>query len=164
MVINAPSVIFDPINTVIAVKTTGKIEVTSNMPALQNGNILLPADFADIHNPGYGTHALLEGSGAESVIKNWTDPRTRIEWMFNITETGKYRVEALINTNDSCRLNVNIGNNNLESKIPGTNQKFEIISLGEIEITETGNRIIALNPIQENWKQTSIMYVELIKM
>ncbi len=51
MVINAPSVIFDPINTVIAVKTTGKIEVTSNMPALQNGNILLPADFADIHNP-----------------------------------------------------------------------------------------------------------------
>ena len=163
LIINAPSVIFDPVNTVVAVKTTGKVEITSNMPALQNGSILLPADFADIHNPGYGTHAILEGTGAESVIKNWTDARTRIEWMF-AAEPGKYRMEALINASDPCRINVNIGNKNLESDIPGTNQKFEIVTLGEIEITESGNQIIVMNPVQENWSQIEIMYAELIKL
>ena len=163
LVINAPSVIFDPVTTVVAVKTTGKVEITSNMPALHNGSILLPADFADIHNPGYGTHAILEGMGAESVIKNWTDARTRIEWMF-AAEPGKYRMEALINASDSCRINVNIGNKNLESDIHGTNQKFEIVTLGEIEITESGNQIIVMNPVQENWNQIEIMYTELIKI
>lgn len=163
LVINAPSVIFDPVNTVVTVKTAGKIEITSNMPALQNGSILLPADFADIHNPGYGTHAILEGTGAESVIKNWADARTRIEWMF-AAEPGKYKMEALINASDPCRINVNIGNKNLESDIHGTNQKFEIVTLGEIEITESGNQIIVMNPAQENWSQIEIMYAELIKL
>ncbi|NCB09459.1 MAG: hypothetical protein EOM73_15015, partial [Bacteroidia bacterium] len=163
LVINAPSVIFDPVNTVVAVKTIGKVEITSNMPALQNGSILLPADFADIHNPGYGTHAILEGTGAESVIKNWTDARTRIEWMFS-AEPGKYRLEALINASDPCRIKVNIGKKNLELDIPGTNQKFEIVTLGEIEITESGNQIIVMNPLQENWSQIEIMYAELIKV
>ncbi len=43
------------------------MEVVSNMPTLKDGKIELPADFADIHNQGYGTHARLEGLGEKSV-------------------------------------------------------------------------------------------------
>ena len=68
MLINTPPVIFDPVNTVVVVKTGRNIEVTSNMPALKEGVIQLPANFADIHNPGYGTHAHLEGTGENAVI------------------------------------------------------------------------------------------------
>jgi alpha-L-fucosidase len=164
LVINAPSVIFDPINTVIAVKTAGKTEVTSNMPTLKEGAILLPADFADIHNPGYGTHAHLEGAGTESVIRNWVDYRARLEWMFNCTEPGKYKVEALVKVKDTCRINVVVGDKKLEMEMAGTNDKFEIIPLGEMEMAETGNRIIGLNPVQEGWNEVELMYVELVKI
>jgi len=164
LIINAPSVIFDPINTVIAVKTAGKTEVTSNMPTLKEGAILLPADFADIHNPGYGTHAHLEGAGTESVILNWVDYRARLEWMFNCTEPGKYKVEALVKVKDTCRINVVVGDKKLEIEMAGTNDKFEIIPLGDIEMTEPGNRIIGLNPVQEGWNEVELMYVELVKI
>jgi len=162
-IIHAPSVIFDPINTVVVVKISGNIEVTSNMPALNNGSILLPADFADIHNPGYGTHARLEGSGKQSVIKNWVDSRVRLEWMFNATETGVYKLEALINAKGPGNLNSGIGDIKIAANIQPADDKFEIIPLGEIEITKTGNTIISLTPDRENWSEMELMYLELVK-
>lgn len=162
-IIHAPSVIFDPINTVIAVKTKGEIEVTSNMPALKEGTILLPADFADIHNPGYGTHAILEGSGKKSVILNWVDSRVRLEWMFNATEPGIYKLEALINAKGQVNLNAGIGDLKITANIQPTSEKFEIIPLGEIEITKTGNTIISLTPDRENWSEMELMYLEMVK-
>ena len=95
--IHAPSVIFNEINTVVVVKTRGPVKVISNKPRLKDGSILLPADFADIHNPGYGKHAAIVGSKSKSMITNWVDANARIEWMFNVSETGKYRVEASYN-------------------------------------------------------------------
>ena len=163
LLIHAPSVIFDPINTVVVVKTRGKFEVTSNMPTLKNGSILLPADFADLHNPGYGEHAELTGSGTKSVIQNWVDYRARLEWMFRATEPGKYNIEALVKADKPSSLNVSIGENSTEAEIPATNDKFEIVNLGEIDITETGQPILALKPLQEKWNGVELMYVELLK-
>jgi len=163
LMIHAPTVIFDPINTVVVVKTSGKMEITSNMPTLKNGSILLPADFADIHNPGYGTHATLMGSGTKSVIQNWVDYRVRLEWMFRATEPGKYSVEALVKADNSSILNISVGEQKTEAKIPATNDKFEIVKLGEIEIPETGQPILALTPVQDKWNSVQLMYVELVK-
>lgn len=164
LLIHAPTVIFDPVNTVVVVKTGKKMEITSNMPSLKEGRILMPADFADIHNPGYGTHAVLSGSGTESVIQNWVDYRARLEWMFNATEAGKYKIEALIHSAESSKLIVKIGEETLEAELPPTDDNFEIINLGEVEITETGDQIISLSPIQENWNDVELMYVELVKI
>jgi alpha-L-fucosidase len=163
LLIHAPSVIFDPINTVVVVKTGRNPEVTSNMPTLKNRSILLPADFADIHNPGYGNHAELSGSGTKSVINNWVDYRVRLEWMFRATEPGKYSVEALVKAEKPSALNVTIGENKAEAEIPATSDKFEIVKLGEIEIPETGKPIIALAPVQDKWNEVQLMYVELVK-
>ncbi|QGY45224.1 glycosyl hydrolase [Maribellus comscasis] len=164
LLIHAPSVIFDPINTVVVVKTGKKMEITSNMPSLKDGKILMPADFADIHNPGYGTHAVLSGSGTESVIQNWVDHRARLEWMFNAAEAGNYRMEVLVKAEKSSKLNVKMGDKSLEAEIPATNDKFEIVNLGEIEINETDDKIISLTPVQENWGNVGLMYLELIKI
>ena len=161
--IHAPSVIFDPINTVVAVKTKGKVEITSNMPALKDGTILLPGDFADIHNPGYGAHAVLEGTGNKSVIKNWIDSNVRIEWMFNATEPGTYKIEGLIKANKPCSINIANGEQKIKSEIRQTADKFDIVSLGEIRITETGNQLISITPVKENWNEIELMYVELMK-
>ena len=161
--INTPSVIFDPINTVIVVKTKGRIEITSNMPSLKDGKILLPADFADIHNPGYGTHAVLEGTGEKSVVRNWIDARVRIEWMFNVTEPGTYKITGLIKANNPCSINFAVGEQIKKADIQPTGDKFEIIQLGEIQITESGNQLISITPEKENWNEIELMNIELMK-
>ena len=163
VLIHAPSVIFDPINTVVVVKIKGKPEITSNMPALKNGTILLTADFADIYNPGYGTHAVLEGTGTESVIKNWVDPRVRLEWMFNATEPATYKIEALVKVNENCKLNIAVDEQKITSEIQATGDKFDVVSLGEIQIAETGNKLIGIAPDNENWSEMELIYVELVK-
>lgn len=161
--IHTPTVIFDPINTVVVVKTKSKPEITSNMPSLVNGKIVLPADFADIHNPGYGTHAVLEGTGEKSVIRNWIDARVRIEWMFNVTEPGTYKITGLIKANTPCSINLAVGEQITKAEIQPTNDTFEIIQLGEIQITESGNQLISITPEKENWNEIELMNVELIK-
>ena len=162
--IYAPAVIFDPINTVIVLETKGKLEINSNMPTLNDGSILLPADFADIDNPGYGEHAVIMGTGENSVIRNWSDYRTKVEWKFHSTDPGKYNIEFLIKTNGSRMVDVTIGDTKKQFEIPSTNNEFDIISVGNIEITDTGNMSISLNPVPENWSDTELMYVELIKI
>ena len=161
--IHTPNVIFDPINTVIVVKTKGRIEITSNMPSLKDGKIRLPADFADIHNPGYGTHAVLEGTGDKSVIKNWVDSRVRIEWMFNVTEPGTYKITGLIKANNPASINFAVGEQIKKAEIQLTGDKFEIIQLGEIQLTESGNQLISIYPEKESWNEIELMNVELIK-
>jgi len=163
-VIHAPSVTFDPVNTVVVVKTKGSVEITSNMPALKDGKILLPADFADIHNPGYGTHAVLEGTGNKSVIRNWVDSRVRVEWMFNATETGTYKIEGLIKAKANCSLNIGVGEQKIKTEIQPTGDDFVVVSLGEIQITETGNQILTINPEKENWNEIELMKIELVKL
>jgi alpha-L-fucosidase len=161
--IHTPTVIFDPINTVIVVKTKGRIEIKSNMPSLKDGKILLPADFADIHNPGYGTHTVLEGTGDKSVIKNWVDSRVRIEWIFNTIEPGTYKIEGQVKANNICSVNIAIGEHKVKADIQATRDKYEHISFGEIQITETGNQILTVTPVAENWNEIELMFVELVK-
>ena len=163
LMIHTPEVTFDPINTVIVVKTKGKVKVESNMPALIEGEINLPADFADIHNPGYGTHAHLDGIGEKAVIRNWVDSRVRLEWMFTTTETGTYKIEAMLASTEKSKLNVAVGNAKIEAEIQAANKDFKSVLLGEIEILETGNQIISLAPDRENWNEIELMSVKLIK-
>ena len=161
--IHAPSVIFHPINTVVVVKTKGNLEITSNKPELKDGKIFLPADFADIHNPGYGTHVVLEGSGESAVIKNWVDARVRLEWMFNSTEPGNYKIEGLIKAKANCSLNIAIGEQKIKTDILGNGNKFEVMQLGQIQISETGNQVITISPEKENWAEIELMNLVLTK-
>ncbi|HPF50533.1 MAG TPA: alpha-L-fucosidase [Draconibacterium sp.] len=161
--IHAPSVIFNEINTVVVVKTRGPVEVISNMPQLKEGSILLPADFADIHNPGYGEHAVVKGSGEKSMITNWVDANARVEWMFNASEAGMYKLEALVRADEPNRLNIVFGSVNQPAEIQATGENFDVISLGEIEISEAGDQVIALTPMAGQWKNVELMYLDLIK-
>jgi len=163
VLIELPAEAPDPVNTVVVVETSGALEVKSNMPSLAGGQIVLQADFADIHNPGYGTHALLIGLGEESKITNWVDSRTRLEWMFHTTEAGKYAVRALVQSDGSNSLTIRIGENELESELQSTGSEFTELTLGEIEISEAGNQIFSLRPVQEDWTGIELGKVKLLK-
>lgn len=162
LLIHAPSVIFDPINTVVVVKTGKNIEVESNMPALKDGEILLPANFADIHNPGYGSHAVLSGTGDEAVVKNWVDNRTRLEWMFHTAKPGTYTVEAQVQSDTVQQIKVTIDDEALVADVRPA-EDFSTVQLGTIQIPETGDKIISLQPVKEGWKEVQLKNVTLKK-
>ena len=163
VLIHAPSVIFDAINTVIVVKIKGKPEIESNMPGLKNGIIELPAAFADIHNPGYGTHAAITGSNSEAFITNWVDPKAKVEWMFDVAETGDYVIEASVITTDTCMAEITIGKQTIKSTFNQNKTSFETTRLGEISITETGNLVLTISPVKEYWKAASLQKIKLTK-
>jgi alpha-L-fucosidase len=162
LLIDLPAQAPDPVNTVIVLETEGEPEVKSNMPALSGNQIVLPADFADIHNPGYGTHAILEGSGAESKITNWVDSRVRLEWMFH-AEPGSYNVRVQVKSNKRNRLTITVGEEELVAEIQKTDGKFEDRTLGEINLAESGDLLISFRPVQEGWNGIELGSVKLIR-
>jgi alpha-L-fucosidase len=163
MLIHIPSVIFDPINTVIVVKTKDDPEVVSNMPSLKDGRIVLPAKFADIHNPGYGNHARLIMEKGEGKITDWSDSRTRVEWMFNCSEKGNFGIYAWINASERSKLKITIGDKSAEALIQPGSAVNEKVMLGEIEVNGPGDFVIAFNPVKEEWKGVELVQVELVK-
>jgi alpha-L-fucosidase len=163
LLIELPTQAIDPVNTVLVVECTGGLDVKSNMPSLEEGRIVLAADFADIHNPGYGTHAILKGSGEDALITNWVDSRVRLEWMFNTSETGKYSVQAQLRAEDPGKLTIKIGEVELAAEIKVTGSEYSEMILGEINISETGDRIMSIRPVQEGWKGMELGTVMLVK-
>jgi alpha-L-fucosidase len=163
LLIALPAEMPDPANTVVVVKTSGSVKVVSNMPSLKDGEIVLPADFADIHNPGYGTHAILTGSGEEARITNWVDSRVRLEWMFNAEETGSYKVWAMTKTEDPGTLIVQHGGVDSECLLQPTGDEYAPTKLGTIEITETGHQLLQLKPLREGWSPIEMGTVVLVK-
>ncbi|MCK4749098.1 MAG: alpha-L-fucosidase, partial [Bacteroidales bacterium] len=163
LLIDLPEAMPDPVNTVVVVETKGNLAITSNMPALIEGKIVLQANFADIHNPGYGTHALLKGTDDEALITNWVDPRAWMEWMFNSTEPGMYSVEAMVKADQSSKLTIGIGEHLLEAAIQATDGKLKKINLGEIEIPGTGDLLLAFRPDREEWNGIELVKVMLVK-
>jgi hypothetical protein len=90
------------------------------------------------------------------MITNWIDPNAWLEWMFSTTESGRYLVWASISAADSARFIVETGENQVEAVIVPTGGTFSQVTLGEIEITEAGESIISLRPIQEGWSAVEL--------
>ena len=163
LLITLPATMPDPVNTVVVVKTSGTLEVESNMPSLKEGKIVLPADFADIHNPGYGTHAVLKGSGSNATITNWVDPRVRLEWMFNTDETGMYTVRARVRSEGTGALVLQHQGQETGFEFSTTGEAFAETDLGTIEVTETGPQLLQLKPQSEGWSPVELGPVVLVK-
>ncbi|MFH0759572.1 MAG: alpha-L-fucosidase [Bacteroidota bacterium] len=161
LLIELPEACPDPINTVIVVETKGRLDIISNMPSLEDGLISLPADFADIHNPGYGTHMVLKGSGEEAAITNWVDDQAWVEWMFNTPSPGIYAVSAQMKSKDTCTIFIEVGEVTLETEINPTGGEFETMDLGEIEIYGPGDLVLALHPVRDQWKGVELKKVLL---
>jgi len=163
LLISLPETMPVPENTVVVVKSSGDLKVKSNMPGLKNGEILLPADFADLHNPGYGTHALLKGSGQEALITSWLDPRVRVEWMFDATEAGIYVVKALVSSGEPASLKIKLGDSEAVAQIATTKGALSELELGSMEVTEAGNQILQIRPVPEAWSPIELGTVRLVK-
>jgi hypothetical protein len=51
----------------------------------------------------------------------------------------------------------------MKSEIQTTGDDFKVVSLGQIQITETGNKVLTVTPEKENWNEIELMKVVLVK-
>ena len=82
--------------------------------------------------------------------------------MFNTTEPGTYSVKAQVRAEESSKLTIRIGEGELEAEIKA-NEDFTDTILGEIEVSETGDQIISIRPVQDGWKGIELGQVTLVK-
>ena len=59
-------------------------------------------------------------------------------------------------------MTVRIGEEELEAEVKANGDFAEII-LGEIEVSETGDLIMSIRPVQEDWKGIELGQVLLVK-
>lgn len=164
LLIRTPNATFDPVNTVIAVKARGKVKIASNMPVLQAGKVLLTADFADLHNPGYGIQAAVTGKGTAAYLTRWDDSRARLEWLFNTSEKGIFQCFAQVKSAGENRIRIKAGTHKpVELVVPATDGEWSRQLLGEIKLDTTGVTLFDLRPVQENWTGFELGTVELVK-
>ena len=83
--------------------------------------------------------------------------------MFNSTEPGIYLVKALVKAENPSKITIQVGDQELEAPVSETNGEFVLASLGEIEISETGELILAMRPVQEEWSGIELGQVVLVK-
>jgi hypothetical protein len=83
--------------------------------------------------------------------------------MFNNTEPGTYKIEGLIKANNPVTVNISVGEQKIKSPVQPTGDKFEVVSLGEIQINETGNLLLSVTPERENWNEIELMNIRLSK-
>ena len=83
--------------------------------------------------------------------------------MFNSTEPGIYLVKALVKAENPSKITIQVGDQEIEALISETNGEFANTNLGEIEISETGELILTMRPVQEEWTGIELGQVVLVK-
>jgi len=83
--------------------------------------------------------------------------------MFHSTDPGTYAVKAQVRAKEPSKLTVRIGEGELEAEIQATGSEYSEMILGEIEISESGDLIMSIRPVQEGWMGIELGTVTLVK-
>ena len=157
----------DPYNTVLKMTIDGKPEVISNLPDQdENGTVNLAVAYGFIHNRGYGEQAYLSNLTEDSYLENWISGGTKVEFMFNINDPGKFSI-SLEGATQADEIQVGLIRN--DSKIEclfkgsGNMDEFTQKKIGDIEFEEAGIKVITLEANVSPWEQLRFKSLKLEK-
>jgi len=154
-------------NTVLKMEIKEKADVLNNMPMEnEKGEVQLPVAFGFIHNRGYGEKAVLSDLSESAYMDNWIDGGTRLEYMFEVKESGTFSVmmDAATGTKE-VELNIRLGDQDNPYVLTGSGDLtvFKEISLGDIHISEPGTNVMTLKASVAPWNQLKLRSVRLIR-
>ena len=165
VVVRVPPEGTDPIATVVKVVVEGPLRVEKVLPGPDaGGTIHLPAQRADIHNPGYGGQAKVEDKYGEPNVGFWTDARAWVEWAFRVETEGTYEAEAtLAAPSPGSRLVFAVGDQQHQVTLPGTGgyDAFETVPVGRFRVSEPGALKVSVKPVEDGWKPVNLRSVVL---
>jgi len=166
VLVSVPETAPDAFDTVIVLEVEGPLAVHKILPRPgADGSVLLGAELADIHNPGYGEHAQVETKYGAPSIGYWLDSRAWVEWPFEMDRTGEYEaVASFAAPAAGSRVTVSIGEQKIEVEVPATGgyAEFEDVSIGRFRFDETGRHALAVRPVEKDWKAVNLRSVWLM--
>ncbi len=164
IIVTVPAAAPDPIASVIRVEIDGPLDVDA-VALRQNpdGSIDLAAPFAELNNPGYGSHLIAENKGGAPNIGGWTDARAWIQWTFKVKTPGKFRGTASVALPHKTNIQWGIGDGkqNVAVESTGGYDKFKTIDLGTTTIDAAGVHTLALRAVAKDWKPINVRSVTL---
>ena len=145
-----PSLAPDAIASVIVLEIQGKPEVVTIWPTqASDGSLSLGAEEAAI----VGQTAKVESKGGKPSIGFWVDDKDTVKWTVNIVQPGKFKVEAdyaLDAGSKGTKIRVSCGSAapcEAELDATGAWDKFQTVTLGNLEIGDTGVKDIVVTPV-----------------
>ncbi len=163
VVIAVPAQPVDSIDTVIVVQVRGQLEVEKVLPGqAADGTLTLLAPVAEIQNPS-GANAQVEDIGGQASIGYWTSDRSWVAWRFKIDRPGRFDVVATIAAPSASKFEVAVGSETLTAETLGTGsyQSFQTVTLGRIELKDTGAGELILRPVRGQWQAINLRSVVL---
>jgi len=163
--IHLPKQAPDAIDSVVVLKVSGSLNVEKVLPRQDGkGAVLLVAELADIHNPGYGQHAKLERKKGKQNIGHWVDARAWVEWPFVIHQKGAFSIKAEIALEaDESGFEVIIDGVSMPSRVKSTGsfEKFATVRLGQTGLLQAGEHSVQIKPTKEQWKPINLRSIRL---
>jgi alpha-L-fucosidase len=163
--IQLPPQPLDEIDTVVVLKVAGPLNVEKVLPTQNDdGSVMLSAVLADIHNPGYGTHAKLEAKDGMQNIGFWTDPRAWIEWPFKLSEKGEFYVKADVAIEaEQSVFEIIIDGQSTTAKVVSTGgyDNFQNQQLSKMAVLKAGEHKLQIKPVKDQWQPVNFRSITL---
>lgn len=162
-VINLPGEPLDRVNTVLVVKIKGPLDVARLLPTqTSEGVVTLELSDVAIHNPSYGGELILgEDSDDNTVLTEWTDSRSHVDWLFDVKIPGQFDVYADVSVKTATSFVLTVaGESSLVTIEPTDLERFEsrLISRVVLPVGESG---LSLQPSNKLWSPIQLRSIKL---
>lgn len=155
----------DDIDSVVALKVSGKLDIESVLPKPdKDGSLILSAGMAYIHNNEGTRDARVQEYNGILNIGYWTDEEAWLEWTFKIKRRGRYEVRAeLAVEEEKSRFHLGLLGKleAVEVSSTGGYKKYIKKSLGEITVDKAGTHVLQIKPDKKHWAPINLRKLEL---
>jgi alpha-L-fucosidase len=162
VVVTVPALAPDPISSTVVLRIQGALDIESIVPLAQDddGSISLMAADATLH----GDTVKYENGDGKDNVGFWTNPQDWIDWTFQVTKPGRFKVTAEIAAQGAGSFQLVLGNQTLKGTAPVTGDytRFRRIDLGTLEMAQSGKVSVAVKPIAEGWQPINLKSMRLL--
>lgn len=160
-VVAVPATAPDALCSTIKLVVAGPVKVAdAQITEASDGVIRLLASDARLE----GADVRIQGSGDDSNIGFWTNPKDVVSWQICANNDGKYlvQIEAAAPNAGSVLLIQGVGK--LAYAVPNTTNfaTFLTTKVGEITLTKGAKVTLTLRPVADAWQPVNVRKVELI--
>jgi len=164
VVLQLPEKALDAVDTVIVLKVKGKLKVARLLQGQdEDGVLVLAADIANIHNPGYGGEVKLnQNNHSAAYLDGWTDYRSQVDWLVKVDQPGRFDVYADVAVEDTSGFLLMVDEEEKPFRVQSTTglQTYQTQHIGQLDLPE-GEVEVRVFPQESLWKTVNFRSLTL---
>lgn len=153
----------DPISSVVVMEIKGLPSITAanSIQQKKDGSVSLPANKAIINNV-LGSH--VEYESEKDCIGNWTKAKATVDWTFNVSKPGTFKVVAQAASQKDSAFNVALAGEKVDVAMSasGGYESFTPVEIGTFEIRQPGEYTLTVAPAKKGWNPVNLRSLELV--